>query len=129
VTDDRHRPDRDGCGLVRWFLDLIEDAVEVALGQAGKCKHGGATSPVPPGGVAAPVTVRASAVTPLAAAAIGARYTAPGQPPPAQVIWQDGDSEVLVHDPGGLFGFYAARPSSRRARWLVRRLSSGVPVQ
>jgi hypothetical protein len=32
-------------------------------------------------------------------------------------------------DPGGLFGFYAARPSSRRARWLVRRLSSGVPVQ
>jgi hypothetical protein len=47
--------------------------------------------------VAAPVTVRASAVTPLAVAAIGARYTAPGQPPPAQVIWQDGDSEVLVH--------------------------------
>jgi hypothetical protein len=97
VTDDRHRPDRDGCGLVRWFLDLIEDAVEAALGQAGKCKHGGATPPVPPGGGAAPVTVRASAVTPLAAAAIGARYTAPGQPPPAQVIWQDGDSEVLVH--------------------------------
>ena len=32
-------------------------------------------------------------------------------------------------DPGGLFGFYAARPSSRRARWLVRRRSSGVPVQ
>ena len=36
---------------------------------------------------------------------------------------------ALVPDPGGLFGFYAARPSSRRARWLVRRLSSGVPVQ
>jgi hypothetical protein len=34
-----------------------------------------------------------------------------------------------VPDPGGLFGFYAARPSSRRARWLVRRRSSGVPVQ
>jgi hypothetical protein len=33
------------------------------------------------------------------------------------------------NDPGGLFGFYAARLSSRRARWLVRRLSSGVPVQ
>jgi len=32
-------------------------------------------------------------------------------------------------DPGGLFGFYAARPSSRRARWLVRLRSSGVPVQ
>ena len=36
---------------------------------------------------------------------------------------------LLTRDPGGLFGFYAARPSSRRARWLVRRRSSGVPVQ
>ena len=36
---------------------------------------------------------------------------------------------ALIRDPGGLFGFYAARPSSRRARWLVRRRSSGVPVQ
>jgi hypothetical protein len=34
-----------------------------------------------------------------------------------------------LRDPGGLFGFYAARLSSRRARWLVRRRSSGVPVQ
>ena len=32
-------------------------------------------------------------------------------------------------DPGGLFRFYAARLSSRRARWLVRCRSSGVPVQ
>jgi len=34
-----------------------------------------------------------------------------------------------IGDPGGLFGFYAVRLSSRRARWLVRRRSSGVPVQ
>ena len=32
-------------------------------------------------------------------------------------------------DPGGLFAGYAARASWRRARWLVRRRSSGVPVQ
>lgn len=92
MTDDGCRPDWGVCGLVRWFLDLIEDLVD-----AGKCKHGGAGTPVPPGGTAAPVTVQASAVTRLTVAAIGARYAAPGQPPPAQVIWQDGDSEVLVH--------------------------------
>ena len=90
MTDDRHRPDRDGCGLVRWFLDLIEDAVEAALREIGKCQHGGAGTPLPPGGTATPVTVQASAVTLLTAAAIGARYAAPGQPPPARVIWQDG---------------------------------------
>lgn len=93
MTDGGRRPDRDGCGLVRWFLDLIEDA----LREAGQCEHGGVGTPVPPGGVAAPVTVQASAVTGLAVAAIGARYGAPGQPPPTQVIWHDGDSEVLVH--------------------------------
>lgn len=97
MADDERRPDRDDCGLARWFLDLVEDAVEAALHEAGKCKHGGTGTPVPPGGVAAPVSVQASAVTPLAAAAIGARYAAPGQPAPAQVIWRDGDSEVLVH--------------------------------
>ena len=32
-------------------------------------------------------------------------------------------------DPGGLFAGYAARPSSRRARWLVRARSSGFPFQ
>ena len=32
-------------------------------------------------------------------------------------------------DPGGLFAGYAARPSSRRARWLVRPRSSGFPFQ
>jgi hypothetical protein len=50
----------------------------------------------------APVTVAAGALARLAAAAIGARYAtaAPGQPasaPPSQVVWTDGDSEVLVH--------------------------------
>ena len=32
-------------------------------------------------------------------------------------------------DPGGLFAGYAARLSSRRARWLVRARSSGFPFQ
>ena len=95
MADERHRPDRDDCGLVRWFLDLVEDAVEAALSECAKGRHGG--PPVPPGGVAPPVTVHASAVTPLTVAAIGSRYAAPGQPPPSQVIWRDGDSEVLVH--------------------------------
>ena len=97
MADDERRPHRDDSGQVRWFLDLIEDAVEAALRKAGKGKHGGAGTPVPPGGVADPVTVPASAVNGLAVAAIGARYAAPGQPPPAQVIWHDVDSEVLVH--------------------------------
>jgi hypothetical protein len=89
VADGGYRRDRDDCELIGWFLDLIKDAVET-----GKCGHRG--TPVPPGGVAAPVTVPAAAVPALAVAAIGARYAAPGQPPPAQVVWQDGDSEVLV---------------------------------
>jgi hypothetical protein len=97
VSDDERRPHQDDRELVRWFLDLIEDAVEAGLRKAGKGKCGGAGTPVAPGEVAAPVTVQASAVTTLTVAAMGARYAAPGQPPPAQVIWQDGDSEVLVH--------------------------------
>ena len=97
MTDDERHPDRDDSGQIRWFLDLIEDAVEAALRKAGKGKHGGVGTPVPPGEVADPVTVPASTVNGLAVAAIGARYAAPGQPPPAQVIWHDGDSEVLVH--------------------------------
>jgi hypothetical protein len=97
VTDDGRRASPDDCGLIRWFLDLVEDAVEAALREARKCEHGGPSTPVPPGGVAAPVTVLASAVTPLIVASIGARYAAPGQPPPSKVIWRDGDSEVLVH--------------------------------
>jgi NAD(P)-dependent dehydrogenase (short-subunit alcohol dehydrogenase family) len=41
-----------------------------------------------------------------------------------------GDGFEYLEDPGGLFGFcYAASLSSRRARWLVRCRSSGVPVQ
>ena len=39
------------------------------------------------------------------------------------------DAVSTTLDPGGLSVGYAARPSSRRARWLVRRRSSGVPVQ
>ena len=35
---------------------------------------------------------------------------------------------LLYHDPGGLFA-YAARLSSRRARWLVRLRSRGFPFQ
>lgn len=97
VSDDEHRRDRDDREQVRWFLDLIEDAVEAALRKAGKCKHGRPGTQVPPGGTADPVTLPASAVTGLAIAAIGARHAVPGQPPPAQVIWHDGDSEVLVH--------------------------------
>jgi hypothetical protein len=62
VTGEGRRPDWDGCGLVRWFLDLTEDAVEAALREIGKCQHGGAGTPLPPGGTATPVTVQLSAV-------------------------------------------------------------------
>ena len=63
------------------------------------------------------------------------RAHAPGPVPLAQLVkvagsrWKVEDGFAGGKDPGGLFGFYAARPGSRRARWLVRRLSSGVPVQ
>lgn len=97
MSDDERRPDKDDRELVRWFLHLVEDAVEAALRKAGQGPCGGTGPPVAPGGVAAPVTLQASAVTALTVAALGARYAAPGQPSPAQVIWQDGDSEVLVH--------------------------------
>jgi hypothetical protein len=64
-------------------------------------------------------------------------YAAEASPAPA-VVMAHGfsavkemylDSFAEVFDPGGLFGFYAARPSSSRIRWLVRCRSSGVPVQ
>ena len=46
------------------------------------------------------------------------------------VITRHGAAEVSHQmDPGGLFAGYAARPSSRRARWLVRPRSSGFPFQ
>jgi hypothetical protein len=38
-------------------------------------------------------------------------------------------SKTARNDPAGLFLGHAARLSSRRARWLVRRRSSGVPFQ
>jgi hypothetical protein len=83
-------------GPLRRLYDLVEDAIEAVLREVCADRPGGGDL-VPPGGVAPPVTVPAAAVTGLAVAALGARCTAPGQPPPARVIWQDGDGEVLVH--------------------------------
>jgi hypothetical protein len=86
--------------LARWFLDLVDDAIRQAceeLGHGEGCGHGLPEKPVPPGQAAAPVTVLAATVGPLAVAALQAPYAAPDQPPPAHVIWQDSDGEVLVH--------------------------------
>ncbi len=41
----------------------------------------------------------------------------------------EGNEFCLLRRSWWLIRGYAARPSSRRARWLVRRRSSGVPVQ
>jgi hypothetical protein len=101
VSDHEHRRDGDNGpeaaarGLWHWFLDLVEDAVEAALGEDED--EGRPPKPLPPGGAAAPVTVPATAVEQLTIAALGARYAAIGQRPLAQVIWQDADGEVLVH--------------------------------
>ena len=103
VSDDEHRRDGDNgpeaaaSKLWRWFLDLVEDVVEAALGEDENGKEGRPPKPLPPGGAAAPVTVPAAAVEQLTIAALGARYSVIGQQPPAQVIWQDADGEVLVH--------------------------------
>lgn len=103
MTDHEHRhegPERAARWLARWFVDLVRDLVEAACEASGHGKHGGDDGPgqpIAPGGVAPAVTVPTSAVEQLTTAALSAAYTAPGQPPPAQVIWQDGDGEVLVH--------------------------------
>ena len=105
MGDDEHGRDGDNGPeaaarrLWHWFLDLVEDAVEAALGEDEDDDGEGhrPPKPLPPGGAAAPVTVPAAAVEQLTIAALGARYAAIGQRPPAQVIWQDADGEVLVH--------------------------------
>ena len=73
----------------------------------------------------------AVAVVLAAGDALGDALVRPGRVVVHLVLGQDGAQVCFASDfdPGGLFGFYAARPSSRRARWLVRRRSSGVPVQ
>jgi hypothetical protein len=99
MTDPQGRRDRDDAaqravrGLARWFVDLVEDAVEAAGEDAG----GEPGQPVPAGGVAPTVTVPAAAVQTLTTAALAAAYGPPGSAPPAQVIWADADGEVLVH--------------------------------
>lgn len=82
----------------RWFLDLVEDAVEAALEERhDDDDRRGPRKPLPPGGAAPPVTVPARAVEQLTIASLGARSAAIGEPPPAKVIWRDADGEVLVH--------------------------------
>lgn len=91
---------RAGGQLARWFLDQVEEVIEQVCEKLeyGECgEHGRPGKPVPPGQAAPPVTVPASAVRHLTIAALSSAYAAPGQPPPAKVIWQDGDGEVLVH--------------------------------
>jgi len=101
MADDEHRRVQDEPehehGPLRRLFDLVEDAIEAVLQEVCRDEPPAGGDRVPPGGTAAPVTVLAPAVTGLTVAALGARCTAPGQPPPARVIWQDGDSEVLVH--------------------------------
>ena len=90
--------DRSARELARWFVWLVEQVVEAELKEHG-C--GGGTGPLgkplPPGTAASPVTVAQGAVQTLVTAALGAAFVATGQTPPAQVIWQDHDGEVLVH--------------------------------
>jgi len=96
VADREHRDtdetfERSVRRLARWFLDLCEDATEE------KEEAPGGGPPIPPGGVAPPVSVPAGTVAHLTQAALGNAYVRPGQAPPAEVIWQDSDGEVLVH--------------------------------
>jgi hypothetical protein len=53
--------------------------------------------PVPPGALAAPVSVTADQLQPLLIAALGSLYVAADGSPPPQVTWHEHDSEVLVH--------------------------------
>jgi hypothetical protein len=91
---------RAACRLARRFLDLVEDAIESECEEPGhgpRGGHGRPVKPILPGQAAPPVAVPATAVEQLTIAALGSAYTTAGQPSLAQVIWQDGDGEVLVH--------------------------------
>jgi Protein of unknown function (DUF2637) len=50
-------------------------------------------------------------------------------PVPALARWLLGLGIAATLDPAGLFAGHATRWSSRRARWLVRRRSRGIPFQ
>jgi hypothetical protein len=56
-----------------------------------------APAPIAPGATGPPISVAAGVVQRLTMLALGAAYTAPGQPPPIQVVWQDSSGEVLLH--------------------------------
>lgn len=101
MTEHQHEgAERASARLGPRFLDLVAGAVESARADTGSAPPGATErpgKPIPPGGVAPPVAVPAPAVEQLTAAALGSAYAAAGQAAPAQVIWQDGEGEVLVH--------------------------------
>jgi hypothetical protein len=57
----------------------------------------GDQKPVQPGTLGAPIAVDAPHLQLLIVAALGAFYVAPDATAPAQIVWHDHDSEVLVH--------------------------------
>ncbi len=89
--------------LARWFVRLVEEVVEEELREHdhdhdGDRGRGGISGkPLAPGATAEPIAVKQASVQTLTTAALGAAYVPVGETPPAQVIWQDHDGEVLVH--------------------------------
>ena len=99
--------------LAWWFLELCEDALERSGGRPhggpgggpdGQGRPGAPLKPLAAGATAPPVSVPAADMEALTRAALGAAAataagdgTPAGGKPPAQVVWQDADGEVLVH--------------------------------
>jgi hypothetical protein len=90
--------ERSARELARWFVRLVDEIVDEELRERG---HGGGTGgtgePLAPGATAPPVDVKQASLQTLTTAALGAAYVPTGDTPPARVIWQDHDGEVLVH--------------------------------
>jgi hypothetical protein len=87
--------ERSARELARWFVRLVDEIVDEELRERGP--GGGTGKPLAPGATAPPVDVKQASLQTLTRAALGAAYAPIGDTPPAQVIWQDHDGEVLVH--------------------------------
>jgi hypothetical protein len=71
----------------RALLELASAAAAVTL----------SSKPVQPGALVAPISVTAKQLQALVISALGSLYVAADVAGPAQVIWSDHDSDVLVH--------------------------------
>ena len=120
-----HRPD----------AHLRRTAPSIGPGRVRPALQPAPAPSVPPATTARPRRPSQSSSEPASSAAEGARWRDQRVLPGSVAnlmnpqVRHPAMSFEAVQDPAGLFRGHAARLSSRRARWLVRRRSRGVPFQ